>query len=386
MFTRPHRRRIALVAALVGSLATLIGPTTAQAQTIAQTKAEIAALSAQLNAETQQSERSANAYDADQAVLSHDNAVVYGLQTKIAAARQRITATSSVLATDVVRAYVSGESAAQIEALFNQNVDASDARALYAALAVGNLDAVKAQLLAERHALGLTLNQVAAARNQAANQTNRMHALLVSQEALQSQTQATLNTVTAHLRTQIINYEIAAGAAAARSRNTYAEEQAVNAASQVGGQAAANLVIEAIRANTPPVVITGPAGSAEGDRAVSAAVSQIGVPYVWGGETPGQGFDCSGLVQWAWAQAGVSIPRTTEQQWAQLPHVSLHDLQPGDLIYYFNLDGDNAVDHVVMYTGSGPWGSSTIVQAAHTGTNIAYSPLFTYGLIGAVRP
>ena len=124
----------------------------------------------------------------------------------------------------------------------------------------------------------------------------------------------------------------------------------------------------------------------EGDRAARAAVSQIGVPYVWGGETPGQGFDCSGLVQWAWAQAGVSIPRTTEQQWAQLPHVSLHDLQPGDLIYYFNLDGDNAVDHVVMYTGSGPWGSSTIVQAAHTGTNIAYSPLFTYGLIGAVRP
>ena len=53
--------------------------------------------------------------------------------------------------------------------------------------------------------------------------------------------------------------------------------------------------------------------------AVQAAVSQLGVPYVFGGEQPGVGFDCSGLVQWAWAQAGVSIPRTTETRVAR-PH------------------------------------------------------------------
>ena len=129
-----------------------------------------------------------------------------------------------------------------------------------------------------------------------------------------------------------------------------------------------------------------PAGSAQGEAALHAAESQIGVPYVWGGETPGQGFDCSGLVQWAWAQAGITIPRTTEEQWAALPHVSMHDLQPGDLIFYYNLDGDNAVDHVVMYAGSGPWGTSTIIAAAHTGTNISLAPIFTFGLIGAARP
>jgi cell wall-associated NlpC family hydrolase len=64
----------------------------------------------------------------------------------------------------------------------------------------------------------------------------------------------------------------------------------------------------------------------------------------------------------------------------------MNNLQPGDLIFYYNLDGDNAVDHVIMYVGSGPWGSSTIIQAAHSGTNIAYSPLWTFGLIGAARP
>ena len=107
---------------------------------------------------------------------------------------------------------------------------------------------------------------------------------------------------------------------------------------------------------------------------------------MWGGETPGVGFDCSGLTQWAWAKAGFTIPRTTEEQWADLRHVSLSQLQPGDLLYYYNLDGDNEVDHVVMYAGSGDWGTDTIIAAAHTGTNVSLAPIFTFGLIGAARP
>jgi cell wall-associated NlpC family hydrolase len=116
------------------------------------------------------------------------------------------------------------------------------------------------------------------------------------------------------------------------------------------------------------------------------AESQEGVPYVWGGETPNVGFDCSGLVQWAWGKAGFFIPRTTEEQWAALPRVALNQLQPGDLLYYNNLDGDNLVDHVVMYVGSGEYGSNTIIAAAYTGTNISVAPVFTFGLIGAARP
>jgi cell wall-associated NlpC family hydrolase len=112
----------------------------------------------------------------------------------------------------------------------------------------------------------------------------------------------------------------------------------------------------------------------------------LGVPYVFGGETEGVGFDCSGLVQWAWGQAGVSIPRTTETQWPALQHVSLGALEPGDLLFYYNLDGDDAVDHVVMYAGSGPYGTDTVIQAPFTGATVSYSPIFTEGLIGAARP
>jgi cell wall-associated NlpC family hydrolase len=119
---------------------------------------------------------------------------------------------------------------------------------------------------------------------------------------------------------------------------------------------------------------------------VQAAVSQLGVPYVFGAEQAGVGFDCSGLVQWAWSQAGVSIPRTTEVQWPSLPHVSVDALEPGDLLFYNNLDGDHQVDHVVMYTGSGPYGSDTVIQAPFTGSRVSYSPIFTADLIGAARP
>jgi cell wall-associated NlpC family hydrolase len=120
--------------------------------------------------------------------------------------------------------------------------------------------------------------------------------------------------------------------------------------------------------------------------AVKAAEHEEGVPYVWGGETPGVGFDCSGLVQWAWAQAGIQIPRTTESQYPAMVHVALNDLEPGDLLFYYNLDNDHAVDHVVMYAGSGPYGTSTVIAAAHSGTNVSYEPLFTFGLVGAARP
>lgn len=79
-------------------------------------------------------------------------------------------------------------------------------------------------------------------------------------------------------------------------------------------------------------------------QAVSSALSQQGVPYSWGGTTPGVGFDCSGLVQWAYGEAGVEIPRVAIDQ-AVGDQVSQDELLPGDLAVW---DG-----HVAMYIGDG---------------------------------
>ena len=85
-------------------------------------------------------------------------------------------------------------------------------------------------------------------------------------------------------------------------------------------------------------------------RAVAAAESQIGVPYVWAGATPGVGFDCSGLTMWAWAHAGVSFYHSAAAQYDETVHVPLSDLQPGDLLFY--MEG-GIIGHVTMYVGPG---------------------------------
>jgi cell wall-associated NlpC family hydrolase len=92
------------------------------------------------------------------------------------------------------------------------------------------------------------------------------------------------------------------------------------------------------------------------------------------------------LVQWAWARAGVSIPRTTQTEYHALTPVPLTDLQPGDLLYYYNLDHDNQVDHVVMYAGTGPYGDQTVVAAPKTGKTVEFEQFYSAGLVGAARP
>ena len=213
-----------------------------------------------------------------------------------------------------------------------------------------------------------------------------MHALLALNSKNTIETRATLATITHSLASRIMAYEIARGIQAARHHDTAGKVQAVATASSVGGQSAANEVTVAIQSAATVVAVNQVAPSTQGLAAVRWAESQIGVPYVWGGEAPGIGFDCLGLVQWAWGKAGVAISRTTEAQWPNLTHVSLSSLQSGDLLYYFNLDGDHQVDHLVMYVGSGPYGVNTIIAAAYSGTTVSYAPLFTAGLIGAARP
>ncbi len=373
-----------LLAALVVS--SLLMPSVAHAQTIAQTQAEIAQLSAELSQQEKTSEITANEYDADKTNLATLDANIVSLQAKEKTKRAAITTTSAKLVTAIVRAYVYGAADAQIIALFNQDVTRSDSRSVYEDQVIGNLAQLKNTYVAEKHSLDKTISEVAAQRAKAQQQTTAIEALLAQNVRNEKETQTTLAVVTAKLKTEIIAYEIKVGVAAARAKNTAGEEEAVAAASAVGGQNAANEVIDAIQAALPVVTYGTPAGSAQGEAALAAAKTQVGVPYVWGGETPGEGFDCSGLVQWAWAKAGFVIPRTTESQWANLRHIPLTSLQPGDLLFYYNLDGDHEVDHVVMYAGSGPWGTSTIIAAAHTGTNVSLAPIFTFGLIGAARP
>lgn len=376
---------LVLLAVVVASLGFV--PAVAHANTIGNTQTEIQNLTNRLARIEKTSEITSNAYDAAKVSLAAITANIKVLQSKERGKRAAIKVTASQLQVDVVRAYVLGAANAQIIALFSQSATASDARTVYENEAIGNLNRLKSTYLSEKTSLDSTIQLVGRQRIRARQQTYAMESLLVQNIYNANTTRSTLSSVTKTLHNEIIAYEIQQGVAAAHQHNLALEENAITAASAVGGQSAANEVTQAIQEATVTTVAIAQVGStAQGLAAVRAAESQSGVPYVWGGETQGVGFDCSGLVQWAWAKAGIAIPRTTESQWPAMIHVPLTALQPGDLLFYQNLDGDNAVDHVVMYVGSGPWGSSTVIAAAHTGTNVGLAPLFTSGLIGAARP
>jgi cell wall-associated NlpC family hydrolase len=106
------------------------------------------------------------------------------------------------------------------------------------------------------------------------------------------------------------------------------------------------------------------AGTA-GAVALDWALAQVGTPYRWGGETPGVGFDCSGLVQAAYAAAGVALPRTAQEQYDTTTKLAPGD--PGDLVFFGS--GPNAVEHVGIVVQPG-----VMVDAPHTGADVRVEP------------
>jgi cell wall-associated NlpC family hydrolase len=141
------------------------------------------------------------------------------------------------------------------------------------------------------------------------------------------------------------------------------------------------VVSNSIGANgsSAPQPYTGPT-TTQAEKAVAFVYNQLGCPYVYGGTGPcHMGFDCSGLVQAAWASAGVQIPRDSYEQFAALPHVPLSSLEPGDILVY------NGEGHVAMYVGGG-----YIVDAPQTGMNVEKipesTPWYADNIDGVLRP
>jgi cell wall-associated NlpC family hydrolase len=108
--------------------------------------------------------------------------------------------------------------------------------------------------------------------------------------------------------------------------------------------------------------------SAAGAVAVAWALSQIGTPYVWGGETPGVGFDCSGLAQAAYKVAGVALPRVAQDQYDATPKLGPDDsLAPGDLVFFGGSPA--SIDHVGLFVGIVN-GRPVMVDAPFTGADV----------------
>jgi len=126
--------------------------------------------------------------------------------------------------------------------------------------------------------------------------------------------------------------------------------------------------------------------------AVQWALAQIGTPYVWGGESPGAGFDCSGLVQAAYRAAGVTLPRVAQDQYDATPKLAAGTpVAPGDLVFFGS--GPAGVDHVGLFVGI-VGGRDVMVDAPYTGADVRAdafpgtpgAPFGSLVFVGATRP
>jgi cell wall-associated NlpC family hydrolase len=275
--------------------------------------------------------------------------------------------------------------------VFNGSEQTAGMQQTYLQAASGNLDESETTVLINQRSLTLeraTLDrteQIARDNAEAiANDVSQEKTITAQLNNEESQVKGQLAQAVAEVqREQAAAYAAALAAAAKRQ----AAEAAAAAAALKQSTPAPTPVAPAVPspAQTPAATVPDTSTQSQAPtpstpstvEAVNAAQSQRGVPYVWGGATPGEGFDCSGLTMWAWGQAGVSLAHGATEQYYEIQHVSMADLQPGDLIFYGNA---SLLYHVVMYIGDG-----MVVQAEETGTNVMDTPI-PPGAYGAGQP
>jgi len=119
------------------------------------------------------------------------------------------------------------------------------------------------------------------------------------------------------------------------------------------------------------------------DTVLVNAIAQIGKPYVWGGESRSEGFDCSGLIQYVLARAGVEVPRTAAAQAAALPAVPISQIQKGDLLFFNTLG--RPFSHVGIYIGGDQFVSALNRRAGITVQSLR-NPYWSSRLDGVRRP
>jgi peptidoglycan DL-endopeptidase CwlO len=374
---------VTVIASAVFSFARASG-----ADSISSDKAYAAELVAEIQAENNKISQLNEAYDQAEIKLQQIDTLIGANKASVTRADAAVSADEAGLRTEAVDEYMSGGSSSGIAQLFSGSGTTQSDASEYDSLAGGNISSLIDQLRVDQQSLSVRRGQLDAAESEQKSTLAQLNSEQQQAQQVEQQLSETLSQVRGRIATLVHQQQVAeqqAQEAAFLARvqaERVAQEQAAAAAAaaQAAAQAEEQAQAQTISA-TPPTTTTTPPPSAGGAGAIAvrAAESQIGVPYVWGGSTPGVGFDCSGLTMWSWAQAGVELPHSAAMQMQVTTPVPLSDLQPGDLLFYY--DSPGYVGHVTMYVGPGE-----MVQAEETGTNVMITPIWYVNLAGAGRP
>jgi cell wall-associated NlpC family hydrolase len=344
-----------LVTVLFGTVVLATRP--ASGTSVSSARATAAAIEAQLTAAQNEMSALSQQYDAAAYHLKQIDSSIDATKASIASDEKQVAHDRSTLSKAAIANYVSDGSASGDNAIFSGNEKTAGAAAEYNQIAEGDITLAVDNL----HTAETTLQ---AQQAQLQQQQGQAEQAVASEQAAVTKNAQEVQAQKAALAQE--NGEIA----------TLVSQQEAAQAQAAARVAAVRVTVAQISTAAPPPTASG------GEGAVQAAESQVGVPYVWGGESPkgsaDPGFDCSGLTAWSWGRVGVGLPHYSGGQMADSTPVPLNDLQPGDLLFY----GPGGSQHVAMYVGPG-----TMVEAPESGQSVHVTGLRLGGdFVGAGRP
>lgn len=380
-----------MAVALSAAMASGLVVPSASADQISNLKAQAAAIAAKISALGNQEDALSERYDQAQLQVQQIQNQVSQASAQLASAQTTADKARQALKADAIQAYVNGGNsplasggnpvqnanqsllrAEYVNTLATNQTDAIDqyhTAAVQEQTAENNLkqeqgaaEAQLRQLDADRSAVQGAAAQLTSLQNQV---TGQIATLVAQQEAAQAAAAA----AAARQRAAALAAAQAAAAAQAQAQQAQQAQQSTTqgaspfyssqSGSAGGGSAAPSY--------SPPPVGSGAAG------AIAAAESRLGDWYQWGAAGPDT-FDCSGLVMWAYAQVGISLPHYSGAQYADTTHIPMSDLEPGDLVFFADPG-----EHVAMYIGNGE-----VIEAPHTGAQVHIVPMYS-GFVLASR-
>jgi cell wall-associated NlpC family hydrolase len=302
-----------------------------------------------------EAEQAAERYNTAKVDLAESNRRLRSARDRYAATENRLGAMKTLVGRIAVASYKSGGLDSSVALLLSDNPTGFLRNAADLTQVTRRQDAMLAEMEAARLRAAVDRQAVAQEQARAAD--------------LQQRIATEKDTVEARLASA--RSVLAGLEAAQRARLDALRQAAVQRA-----QGARTVAMRASRSSRDGDFPTydGPASGRAAD-AVKTAYAQLGDPYVWGAAGPGS-FDCSGLTMYSWGAAGVSLPHSSSAQYSVVRHVSISELQPGDLVFYYS-----PISHVGIYIGGG-----RIIDAPYPGLSVHISGLSSMPIAGAGRP
>ena len=352
---------VSLLALIVVALIAGFAPGAAHADRLATARAEADQAQADLQVLNDKVAVAAEAYNAAQQQLDETNAKIDENQQVLAATKSNLSVSRRELSTMLVDAYRQGNPDL-IAFLLNANsIDSLIDQTRFIQRVTGHAEGVVRDV--RRYTSDVKQREQALEEERGARQSalqDRAAQEASVRETLAARTRL-LNSLSSEIQGILAQREAAQRAAdaarAAQAGGILADASAGagNADLSIGGSVGGGADYSAS--------IPAPPSSSTGGSAASVALGQLGTPYVWGGGAPG-GFDCSGLIAWAYGQVGISLPHYAAAQYSMGTPVPMDALEPGDLISF------HGSGHIGMYIGGGQY-----VHAPQTGDVVKVSTL-----------